>query len=344
MESIKTNMAIGCVAEMPVLFTEFSVKRAPLRNEKKSDESPFIRFANARNLPELLTAVDALLDEFGLTDLFCDLMATGEKPQVLDVSRAEEICGYFNEGHATRTTIEKTKEAIEAWSFDKAKPKFSVSVVEGKGNMLNLFTPIEDLVKAAEDLRRTSLLMAYLLGKTDFDIAHGQPVGDRKSKMRTMSDKEPQFIYNYYKKLSDNTGNVLVSFALNDTVSQIHLYDEPSIESTISSYVEAAFTILMSDERKIMTPELETIRINNTVLSAAWSYFADGLNKVGGSGAIGVCKHCGKFFEQRRSTRVYCSDSCRVMALRNADGEKPTKRYETLIARHRRQKKGAVNN
>ena len=345
MELIKTNTAIGCVAGMPVLFTEFSVERTPLRNERKSDESPFVRFANARNLPELLIAVDALLGDFKFTDLFCDLIATGEKPQALEASRAEEICSFFTEGHATRTTIEKTREAIEAWSFDKAKPKHTVSFDGAEGEALNRFTPINDLVKAAEDLRRTSLLMAYLLGKTDFATAHGQQAGDRKAKMRTMADKEPQFIHSYYEKLGNNTGNILTRYALNNAVSQIHLYDEASIESTISGYVESAFTVLMSDERKTMSADLEICRTHNTVLSAAWSYFADGLNKEEGLGAIGVCKRCGKFFEQQRSTRVYCSDSCRVMALRNAcDKEEPAERYETRIAQCRRQKKEAARN
>ncbi len=336
MATTTTNMAVGCVAGMPVLLTEYTVDRPLLVNERRGGENAFIRFANARCLPDLLAAVDEMLSESGPADIIGDLMSLDSAPEPLDPSRAEEVCAFFGAGRPTRTTVERTREAIEAWSLARARPVYQATENGRPCGMLNLFTPLEDLVKASEDLRRTSLLMAYLVGKTDFGTAHGMPEGDRSARMRTMAAEEPRFLHGYYESLGSNTGNAFAHIHTFNAVSQLHLYREESVESTIRSYVEAAFTLLMSDERKVMGSDLRTHWTHNTVLSAAWSYFADGLNREGGAGSIGVCRRCGRFFEQQRSTRVYCGDSCRVLALREGGGDQPERR-ETEVMRIRRE-------
>ncbi|ERI04025.1 hypothetical protein HMPREF9069_01790 [Atopobium sp. oral taxon 810 str. F0209] len=105
----------------------------------------------------------------------------------------------------------------------------------------------------------------------------------------------------------------------------MHLYRPRDIEDTVRGYVAAAFSLLLSDEtRKVLETTLEPYTSNNTILSAAWSFFATGLDKEEGSEAIGVCKYCGKFFQQLRSTKQFCSDSCRVMYQRKHADEPDT--------------------
>ncbi len=322
MKETGTNIAIGHVAGMPAVITAYRTEREPLKNECITNENAYLKFINAQNLPDLLTAVDALLDELDCTFLFTDLVTTRDSIEALDASSAKEICAFFDIESPTRTTLNKTKEAIKAWSFLKARPKVEGITDEEFEYTAIPFTPIEDLVKAAEDLRRTSLLLAYLLGKTDLATAHGQRAGDTKAKMRTLTNAEPKFIHEYYEQLRTNTGNIVNGFGIYSAVSRIHLCDELTAKKVISDYVQAAFTVLMSDEREVMSNDLKVCKKHGTVLSAAWAYFAKGLIRDDGPGAIAVCKHCGKFYEQQRSTRVYCSDSCRVMALRKSNAEK----------------------
>lgn len=350
-EQIKTNFVLGSMGGMPALLNEYTSLRDPLRNEKTERENGFIEFANARNLPELLIALDDIHDmnDCYMTDIIPSLISMeGEKPEPLDDDDATEICSFFNDPNPTRTTLEKTREAMREWGYPKAQAAFEVMIDRGNGpepgTAMNQFFPLEDIVKASEDLRRTSLLMAWLLGKTSFKTAHGLPDGDRTAKMRTMDAEEPVYLYRYYEKLANNTGNAFDGLNIHARVDQMHLYREQDIESTVSSYVEAAFNLLLSDERTKIAPGLFVYRSSNTILSAAWTFFAEGLNKKDGPGAIGVCKHCHRFFEQQRSTKQFCSDSCRVMYLRNHEGDnEPEDPYVTTVCRFREEQRKQAN-
>ena len=88
------------------------------------------------------------------------------------------------------------------------------------------------------------------------------------------------------------------------------------------SYVTSVFDLMMSDETRKLDRNLHPYVSSNTVLSAMWTRFANGIDQEDGAGSLGVCRRCGKFFERKRSTRLYCSESCRVMATRDrAEGK-----------------------
>jgi len=338
MGTIKTNVALGCVDGKIAVFNELYCERRPLTNEHQSDEDAFIQFANARNLPELMIAIDALVDKMYMTDFISDLVPH-EKPSSIDVSQAETVCRYFENKAPTRTTLQRTVEALEAWDISNAKRKDIILANGLDDSPLYLFTFLEDIVKAREDLARTSMMMAWLLGKTDFQSLNNPLTHeDRQVRVRTMGAEEPILLHNYYEKLGKNTGNVFNSFGLDYQVSQIHLYDEQGIESTVSGYVKSMFSLLLSDQRKVMGADLTTYNYFNSILSAAWSFFADGLNETNGVDPICVCKRCHRFFQQKRSTKQFCGDSCRVMALRDGKTEEPTP-YESNVMKMREQNK-----
>ena len=330
MKTIKTNVALGCVDGKIAVFNELYCERKPLTNEHQSDEGAFIQFANARNLPELMIAIDALVEKMYMTDFIANTYAL-KKPTEVDLSQAETVCRYFKDKTPTRITLQRTTEALCAWNITNAERKEIVLANGPDASPMYSFTFLEDIVKAREDLARTSMMSAWLLGKTDFHSLNNPLTRkDRQIHVRTMGAKEPEILHEYYEKLGENTGNIFNSFGLDFQVSQIHLYDEQSIESTISGYVRSMFNLLLSDERKVMNHDLTTGRFFNTILAAAWSFFADGLNETNGVDAICVCKHCHRFFQQKRSTKQYCSDSCRVMALREEKTEEPAL-YETNV-------------
>ena len=166
---------------------------------------------------------------------------------------------------------------------------------------------------------------------------HGLPVGDRKAEMRTIDAEEPVFLHDYYEKLKNNTGNVLLGFSTHVAIKQMHLHKPADMESAVRSYVSTAFSLLMSGERKMINEcDLTTYKYHHTILSKAWSYFADGLSKEERVGAIGVCKHCHRFFEQQRNTKQFCSDSCGVMHLQSyGDEQAEDEPYETDVMRWR---------
>jgi hypothetical protein len=106
-------------------------------------------------------------------------------------------------------------------------------------------------------------------------------------------------------------------------VSQMHLHSPKSIEQSVRDYVVASFDLLLSDQRKMVSTINLIPRYHfNTILSAVWTFFADGLSKDEGVDSIRVCKHCHRFFSPKRNTRVYCSDSCRVMDSRTRPRQK----------------------
>lgn len=331
MKTIKTSVALGCVDGKIAVFNELYCERKPLTNEHQSNEDAFIQFANAKNFPELMIAVDALVEKMGMTDFINDAFAI-EKPLGTNPSQAETVCRYFENRVPTRTALQRTSEALEAWDITNAKRKEIVLTNGPDAAPMYTFTFLEDIVKAREDLARASIMIAWLIGKTDFKTLKRQLTNDKKrTHIHAMSGKKPAFLHEYYKKLEKNTGNMFSSFGANIPIDRIHLYDEQIIEPIISDYVRSMFNLLLSDERKVMNHDLTTDRFFNTILAAAWSFFADGLNETNGVDAICVCKHCHRFFQQKRSTKQYCSDSCRVMALREGKTEKSSPHESNIM-------------
>lgn len=333
MEPIKTHSMLGSIDGLIGVFHEMIGERKPLKNEQFSNDAPYIQYANARNLPELMSALDAIFWIDPYTDFLVDYTALRD-PAPLDQDMTQEIATFFDPQTPTRTTLEKTRAAIEAWNMDSSKEymhRGTITTYDEDGNEVIrkappmwAFSPLEDIIFAQKDLRRTSLLLAWLLGKTDFQTAHGLSADDRKAKMRTINEKEPKHLAKYYEKLKKNTGNLWAGMNTGAAVQQIHLYRERDIESTVASYVEGVFTLLLSDERKIVNSNMYVETLHLTHLSGAYAYLAEGLCKESGPGAIGVCRHCHRFFEQQRSTKQFCSDSCRVMyQRRHADGSEP---------------------
>lgn len=339
MATIHQNVALGQVDDKLMLFTDLNGTRGLLKNERESDEHPFVKFANARNLPEFLTSVDEIYDMYGHTDFISDLMGW-YRPKSVSPDRAEEVAVLFEES-PTRTTVEKTREALEVWYFDNLRPSDDAqgNADMNDGRIMYLCTPLRDLIEARDDLRRAAKLMAWLIGKCTFQMAHGLTPGDKDARFKTIDMEKDTYLANYYERLRKNSGNAFVDMNLHSTSYLLHLYDEKSIESTVRSYVEAAFSLLLSDETKKMSYDLSPYTSVNTILSAAWSFFAEGLDKEEGPDSIAVCKHCGRFFQQQRSTKQFCSDSCRVMYMRRHSGEEESETRETETARWRRERR-----
>ena len=339
MVEIHQNVALGAVDDELMLFTDLTGMRGFLKNERESAEHPFVKFVNARNLPEFLTAMDELVDMYGHTDFISDLMGW-YRPKPVGPERAEVVAAMFEE-QPTRTTVEKTREALEVWYFDSLRPSADAqgNADLNDGRIMYLCTPLRDLIEAKDDLRRTAKLMAWLVGKCTFEMAHGLTPGDKDARFKTIDMEKDTYLASYYERLRKNSGNTFVDMNLHSTSYLLHLYDEKSIESTVRSYVEAAFSLLLSDETKKMSFDLTPYTSVNTVLSAAWSFFAEGLDKEEGPDSITVCKHCGRFFQQQRSTKQFCSDSCRVMYMRKHSGEQGPEMRETETARWRRERR-----
>ena len=312
MNKIVTRTALGEMGGDIFVFSDLIGERSPLKNERHDESHPFIQFANSQNLPELMSSLDELFALYGSLDLISDLGGAA-RPNSIGPEQAGRICGLFQQ-NPTRTTLERTRDAINAWSFDKSRPSESAQMNMDCGSpQLFICTPLEDIIRAKDDLRRVSLVMAWLLDKTSFAVAHGQEPGDKTRTIPFLDLQSDTLLSSYYKRLSQNSGNEFVSLGLHCEVGQMHLYKPDAIESAAAQYVRSAFNLLLSAETKKMSYYLEPYTSNNSILSAAWSFFADGLNKEG-PGSIAICKKCGRFYTQQRQTKRYCSDSCRVMA------------------------------
>ena len=331
MERINTYTALGKSEGAWSVFIGIQGSREPLRNERATEEHPFVDFANARNLPELLGSLDAIYGtgRFDGVDFISDRGGT-DAPCPVDAGDAEAIARLF-ESKPTKTTVAKTAEAIAAWSIEGAVCS------ERQWRCI----PLADIVQARRDLNRTCLIMAWLLGKTDFDTAHGLTRGDKGSRVETIDLESRTDLGDYYRGLASSPGNAFDSISIRlagRQIARLNLYDPKSIERTAAAYTRCTFNLLLSDTHRRMGELLDNATSSNTVLSAIWCFFAEGLGTEDSPNSIMVCRKCRHFFTQQRSTKQYCSNSCRIMALRHP--EVVAEAEETEISRKRKENSG----
>ena len=306
--------------------------RRRLRNERYAEGDPFVALVNARMLPDFMLAYELVREEDEGTVFTEDFFVTDPEPVTYE--DVPEICALFGDESPTRTTVAKTCDAIDVWNIENISDESGDPFVAHDGSRRRNYmcTPLSVILEALDDLRRHALLLAWLVGKVDFATAYGLPVGDKRARFKTLYKARDAQLLGYYKELGGAPVNTY-SFmnASGSSVEQMHLYgrtqeDYMAIERDIALYVSAVFAIMMSGRTCKLDRDMHPYTSSNTLLSAMWVRFAEGLDQEDGMGSLGVCRRCGKFFEKKRSTRLYCSESCRVMATRDrANGieEKP---------------------
>lgn len=298
--------------------------RKQLRNERLVDGDPYVALVNAQTLPDFMLAYELVRGEDSDTDFTDDFFVTDLEPVTYEDVPA--ICAVFGDESPTKTTVAKTREAIAAWTIENISDESGdpFDMPDGTEHRNYMCTPLSMMVEAVDDLRRHALLLAWLVGKTDLSSAHGLPVGDKRARFKTLYKAKDEQLLRYYEKLGDaptNTYNYMNAKGA-VAVEQMHLYGRTPeghmvIERDVASYVTATFDIMMSDRTRKLDRDMHPYTSSNTLLSAMWTRFAEGIDQEDGPGSLGVCRRCGRFFERKRNTRLYCSESCRVMATRN---------------------------
>lgn len=323
--------------------------RNQLRNERYAEGDPYVAFVNARMLPDLMLAYEDVRGEDYDTNFTEDFLVTDPEPVTYD--DVPEICALFGDESPTKTTVAKTREAIDAWSIENVTDESGdpFDAPDGTEHRNYMCTPLSIMLEALDDLRRHALLLAWLVGKTDLATAHGLPAGDKQARFKTLYKAANGQLLEYYTGLGDapaNTYNFMNAKGV-VAVEQMHLYGRTQegymvIERDVTSYVSAAFAIMMSDETCKLDRDMHPYTSSNTLLSAMWKRFAEGLDQEDGPGSLGVCRRCGRFFERKRNTKHYCSESCRVMATRDrASGIEGRPEPEPTTVSDRRAKKRA---
>ncbi len=303
MSKIKTLTALGKLEDTYFLYTNVIGSRKCLKKEKNNNEHPFIKFANAKNLPELMISMDEIyqLNEVPIHREFISDLSGLYKPNIIVPSEAKTISKMFEE-NPTRTTLAKTEEAIKVWGFENGD-----KITNGE---LYICTPLDELLQAKKDLSEASLVLAWLLKKCDLNQLS-------KFNLKTIDIKSNNYLSEFYKNLLNNTGNEFLEIDINNAKLPAKPNCSQKSKDTISQYISSVFSLLLSDVTKKMTFDLKIYSAYNSIISQIWSFFADGLCETDLKNQIGVCKNCGNFFTLQRSTKQYCSDSCRVIALRN---------------------------
>ena len=323
--------------------------RNNLRNEKDVEGDPYVALVNARMLPDFMLAYEFIRGEDDDTDFTADFFVIEPEPVTYD--DVPEICALFGDESPTKTTVAKTRDAIDVWSIENIADHSSgpYDVPDESRPCTYMCTPLAIMIEAIDDLRRHALLLAWLVGKTDLATAHGLPEGDKKARFKTLYKASEEQLLDYYKDLGDapaNTYNFMNTKGA-AAVEQMHLYGRTPegymvIEPDLTSYVSAAFAIMMSDKTCKLDRDMHPYTSSNTLLAAMWTRFAEGLDQEDGPGSLGVCRRCGRFFERKRNTKLYCSESCRVMATRDrASGIEGRPDPEPTTISDRRAKKRA---
>ena len=325
MEEQYTGIALAKQGNKGICVIHYiDAHRKQLRNERSVEGDPYVALVNARMLPDFMLAYELVRGEDDDTDFTEDFFVTDPEPVTYDDVPA--ICAMFGDESPTKTTVAKTREAIATWGIENISDESGdpFDMLDGTEHRNYMCTPLSIMTEALDDLRRHALLLSWLVGKTDLASAHGLPTGDKKARFKTLYKAKDEQLLGYYEELggapANNYNYMNAKGAI--AVEQMHLYGRTQdghmvIERDVASYVTAAFNIMMSDRTCKLDRDMHPYTSSNTLLSAIWTRFAEGIDQEDGPGSLGICLRCGKFFERKRNTKLYCSESCRVMATRD---------------------------
>ncbi|MDO4502004.1 MAG: hypothetical protein Q4D06_02370 [Coriobacteriia bacterium] len=335
MITTNSSVALGQLGDTIYLLMDRDGQRPHLYDEDGCEDSPFIKLINSSNLSELMSAADEIHSMLGPSVDFIDDRGGFQIPKKIKNDQSPYIASLFEENPPEKA-LKKTEEAIKIWSIAKIGPGVHAQHDLKKfGAESFTAVPLADVITAVTDLRRHCLLFAWLVGKTAFENAHGLTPMDKSLKYRGLNLEGDSDLSEYYRKLCDAPANKWTRFTIEfGSFEMMHLCEPIQIERDVTNYVRSVFSILMSDTTTKLDGLLQPTTTPNTVVSAAWTFFGKGISKLSGPGAISVCEHCGKFYESRRSTKRFCSDSCRVLAKRKPKSTE-NQPYVTTIAKER---------
>ena len=350
MEEQYTGIALAKQGNKGICVIHYiDAHRKQLRNERSVEGDPYVALVNARMLPDFMLAYELVRGEDDDTDFTEDFFVTDPEPVTYDDVPA--ICAMFGDESPTKTTVAKTREAIDVWGIANISDESgdSLEMPDGSEHRNYMCTPLSIMAEALDDLRRHALLLSWLVGKTDLASAHGLPAGDKKARFKTLYKAADDQLLSYYGKLGNAPANTYHFMTAKGAVAveQMHLYGRTQegrmvIERDVTSYVTAAFDLMMSDETRKLDRDMHPYTSSNTLLSALWTRFAEKIDQEDGPGSLGICLRCGRFFERKRNTKLYCSESCRVMATRDrANGIKGRPEPEPTAISERRAKQRA---
>lgn len=337
---MRTRTAIGDLNGKTYVFFYMNGERSTYGQEAPHDEHPYLQFVNAKTFPELMASLDRLYENEDTPPLF-PFLGTLERPSLTTdakkIARTVDSC-------ASRRQIERVRDCLGLWAFgDKTpddafqadiekrvkmkselnryrNPSFGLYSEESEDNHWKPFLPLEDIVTAKNDLYLTSRLLCWLMDKTSFEAAHG--LGDVDTVISR--DERPALplidvhakstVGDYYSGLASREQNKMAQHLLigpDYHVARMNEYREGDIRDDVASYVECAFSMMLSDVHEDVVIERgkkpRWIANNATLLSDMWSFMAEHICKEPGKDAITVCPFCGKLFQQVRKTKKYCN-------------------------------------
>ena len=341
---MRTRTAIGDLGGVTYVFFNLEGERSLYPGETEHEEHPYIQFANAGTFPELMASLDRLYDKDDIPVLY-PYLGTNSHPEKTTDARA--VASVFDDA-PSRRMVDRVKASLGLWAFEDSKPDAETQKeidsileqvkmwndhaddpserrsVDPKDNHLKPFLPLADIARARYDLYLTSRLLAWLVGKIPFELAHsqGESVGsgvrmEDRPHLDLIDIREETTIGEYYRDLAkreQNSGAQYFLVGKRLPMAMMNDYQEASMRQDASHYVSLAYNMLLSDTHERITcrygsnPVLGTYHA--TLLSSMWSYMANAICKEPGAGSVTVCLHCGKLIQQERASRKFCSKSC----------------------------------
>lgn len=303
---IRRCIALASDDGEPLVFFGIDSGREICQGEDAgSAEHPFLRFANSRSFPDMMSALDDMLSQRPGDELYPLLY--GIYDPCLEVDR-KLVAELFYGGSPTRTDMRNVDSALKAWRF----PEHALPKGRGEGWKLCCL-PLRDVIEAREDLYNHCMLLAWSVGKASFRQAIGCGEDGGAVRFRALNETRHSTLGEYYASLSRNSGSefstVMLHYGPIKNIDQCRINEA---DPFLDLYVASAFDLLLSDTTERLDAATKRPHIkSNTVLAEAWLYLAERITKDPGVGAVAVCPYCGRLFEQRRSTKVFCGESCR---------------------------------
>lgn len=282
--------------------------RERLKNEKDC-EDPYLQFVNARNLWEMLGALEqfdkALVSPY----------VNGDRESYRSaVDDAKAIAEMF-EPNPSRNTIARTKETAAIWQ-------------ENGPYECDMLMPLSECIRASRDIRSALRVLAFLNGECSLEFAK-EAFRDPPSFATTYYfgtkkfEEEYPLLSSHYEKLAGPTEIFCIFPNMFHPVTKEFderwIAEDGSIQEEVlrelNVFAAEAFNMNMFGTSPRFAPVTKGHRWKYTTeiemfseysLSDIWTYVAEKFSE----GKLSICDYCGKAYIRQRNTKRTCSRSC----------------------------------
>lgn len=297
---MKTRLSLDEVDGAPVLVWCMNPRERPACDiDQKGNLLELI--ANADNAVSLIRGFEAF--EFPPIYPYVPLRKDGSSPDARVLADAVS-------NNPTPAKLRSACEAVRAWS----PPSDLWDQSQG-------FIPVSECMDMARDLKAVCSIYAYSIGECSAAmLERNLSKGIRFMEFPSASEDSKRSLYEDYLNEIDSdfllrshilfrdAKGVMLSRQPDGSEMLLFQYTDETITHECGWFGRFAMNAFMRDAAPCIMHDGSFSAYGDSGFGKAYAYFAEALC----AGKASVCDYCGNVFTRRRSTKRYCSDSCKV--------------------------------